>query len=129
MCAYGDDGSRDRQRAAYDAAAEMARRKIERDAPRDAEALKRVAASDIVVARGSYDHVELVLQALELPFTTVNTDQVEHLSLRPDQLLVVNCPGNVSSGAVPVIRRFVSSLIPLPYAPLKCPFHHQMVLR
>ena len=109
MCANKDDGSRDRQQAVYEAAAEMSRRKIERDAPLDAEALKRVSASDIVVVRGSYDHVELVLRALELPFTAVHPDQVEHLRLRPEQLLVVNCPGNVSSGAVPVIRRFVEA--------------------
>ena len=57
MCASNDKGSRDRQRAVYEAAAEMSRRKIERDAPLDAEALKRVAASDIIVVRGSYDHV------------------------------------------------------------------------
>jgi hypothetical protein len=109
MCAENGNGSRDRQRAAYDAAAEMARKRIERDAPRDAEALKRVAASDIVVVSGTYDQVELVLGALELPFTTVDPGQVEHLRLRPNQLLVVNCPGNVSLGAVPVIRRFVEA--------------------
>ena len=66
-------------------------------------------ASDIVVVRGSYDHVERVLDALELPFTAVDPSQVEHLGLRPEQLLVVNCPGNVSSGAVPVIRNFVAA--------------------
>lgn len=109
MCAFDENGSKDRQRAAYDAAAEMARKRIERDAPLDAEALKRVEANDIVVVRGSYDRVEQVLAALELPFSTVNPDQVEHLKLRPEQLLVVNCPGTVSSGAVPVIRRFVEA--------------------
>ena len=109
MCAENGNESRDRQRAAYDAGAEMARKKIERDAPLDAKALKRVNASDIVVVQGSYDHVELVLEALELPFTTVDPSQVEHLRLRPEQLLVVNCPGNVSSGAVPVIRKFVEA--------------------
>ena len=109
MCASNNGKPGDRQRAVYEAAAEMSRRKIERDAPLDAEALKRVAASDIIVVRGCYDHVEQVLQALDLPFTAVQPEQVQHLRLRPEQLLVVNCPGQVSSGAVPVIRRFVEA--------------------
>ena len=109
MCASNNGEPRDRQRAVYEAAAEMSRRKIERDAPLDAKALRGVEASDIIVVRGGFDHVEQVLQALDLPFTAVNPDQVEHLRLRPEQLLVVNCPGQVTSGAITVIRRFVEA--------------------
>jgi hypothetical protein len=114
MCAFdengiGGPGADDRRRAAYDAAAEIARKKMERDAPEGAEALKRVDESDIVVVEGQFDSVERVLRALELPFSTVSTGQVERLRLRPEQLLVVNCPGNISSTAVPVIRDFVEA--------------------
>ena len=80
------------------------------DAPLDAAALEAVQAADIVVVRGSYDHVEQVLEALELPHTTVaHPDQVGQLRLRPEQLLVVNCPGTIDPAGVNVVRRFVES--------------------
>lgn len=66
-------GSRDDPRArAYRAAAGVARERMRREAPLDAEALERIEASDVLVVPGSYDHVELVLGALETPFTPLD---------------------------------------------------------
>lgn len=96
------------RRRAYRAGGQIARARMRADAPLDAEALRRVEASDIVVVRGTYDRVELVLEALELPFTTVEPEQLGALPLRPEQLLVVNCPGHVSGRAVASVRRFVA---------------------
>lgn len=98
----------DRARA-YAAGARISKEKMAREAPLDAAALEAVEAADIVVVEGSYDHVELVLDALELPYQRVSTGQLESLPLRPDQLLVVNCPGTVSRGALERIRRFVEA--------------------
>ena len=42
---------------AYRAGATIARQRIEKDAPLDAEALRAVRASDVVVVQGCYDHV------------------------------------------------------------------------
>ena len=68
---------------AYRAGATIARQRIEKEAPLDAEALRAVRASDIVVVRGCYDHVELVLDALELPFVHVAPEQLGSVPLRP----------------------------------------------
>ncbi len=105
MCPNTDS----RRDSAYRAAAHITREQLRRDAPERADLLDSVAKSDVVVVRGSYDHVESVLSALEVPHTTVNPEDVGRLRLRPEQLLVVNCPGNVSPTAVARIRAFVEA--------------------
>jgi len=93
----------------YRAAAYMTREQLRRDAPDKARDLDEVTASDVVVVRGCYDHVETVLQALEVPHTTIDVRDVDRVELRPEQLLIVNCPGQVSPRAVKRIRRFVEA--------------------
>jgi len=87
----------------------MARARISREAPRDAEALAEVEASDIVVVSGIYDHVEQVLEALEMPCTRIPSGELVDVGLRPGQLLVINCPGEVPERAIPRIRDFVAA--------------------
>jgi len=97
----------DRQHRSYHVGGRISRERIARDAPDDHEALEAVERSDIVVVTDIYDHVEWVLDALDLPYTTVGTATVGHLALRPDQLLVINCPGHIGSKGVDEVRRFV----------------------
>jgi hypothetical protein len=94
---------------AYAAGARISREKMAREAPLDAAALEAVQGADIVVVEGNYDHVERVLHALELPYRRVTPAHLEELRLQPEQLLVVNCPGNVSRAALERIRRFVEA--------------------
>lgn len=98
----------DRRRRSYEAGGRIARERLRRQDAAAADALDRVRAEDIVVVRGAYDHVEQVLGALELPFVTVGPDDVARLPLRPEQLLVVNCPGEVGPAAIDHIRAFVA---------------------
>jgi hypothetical protein len=98
----------DRTARAYKAGATIARSRIASDAPEDAQALEDVTASDIVVVGGVYDHVELVLGALEMPHTRVSTDRFAEVDLRPDQLLIVNCPGHLPARSIPRVADFVA---------------------
>lgn len=109
MTTPGAGDGADRQQRAYAAAAYIAREKMAEDSPRDAAALRSVEASDVVVVRGSYDHVEQVLDALQTPYTAVTTEQLPRLALRPHQLLVINCPGTVPAASMVQIREFVAS--------------------
>lgn len=97
-----------RREQSYRAGARIARERMAVVAPENAEALNAVEASDIVVVRGTYDHVELVLEALELPHQTVHPEDLWRLTLRPEQLLVVNCPGRVDARSIVQIREFVA---------------------
>jgi len=99
----------DRRHRSYRVGGHISRERIAREAPDDHEALEAVRRSDIVVVTDVFDHVEWVLEALDLPFTTVRTDQVPALTLRPEQLLVVNCPGQIPHRGIGIVRRFVES--------------------
>ena len=94
---------------AYQAAGKISKSRMAQEAPLDAAALEAVEASDIVVVTGCYDHVEQVLGALEVPYQVVDSDHLYQIALRPEQVLVVNCPGNVSPAAIVRIRAFVAA--------------------
>lgn len=98
----------DRRQRSYRVGGRISRERIAREAPEDHLALEAVRRSDIVVVSDIYDHVEWVLEALDLPYTTVGTHQVGALRLRPEQLLVVNCPGQTDGRGIAEIRRFVA---------------------
>jgi hypothetical protein len=99
----------DARERAYQAAAHITREHLRRDAPDRARALDAVEAGDVVVVAGVYDHVESVLGALEVPHVLVQPLELDRLELRPEQLLIVNCPGQVSGAAITRIRAFVEA--------------------
>jgi hypothetical protein len=100
---------KDVRQKAYAAAAHITREQLRRDAPERARTLDQVEASDVVVVAGVYDHVESVLGALEVPHELVQPHELDRLTLRPEQLLIVNCPGQVSPTAIRHIRAFVEA--------------------
>ena len=105
----GGGSAADRQRKAYRLGSRLARARLESESPDDARALRAVEASDVVVVGGRYDHVERVLGALDLPYSTADGGALRRARLRPEQLLVINCPGEVDRAALPRIRDFVAS--------------------
>ena len=99
----------DKRRRAYQAGGRIARERMTREAPMNAEALDAIEASDIVVVEGCYDHVELVLGALDLPYQTIQAGHLHRVHLRPDQLLVINCPGQLPAPEIVQVRDFVAA--------------------
>jgi len=97
------------RRRSYEAGGRVARERMRQEAPEQAAALEEVEAGDIVVVRGTYDHVELVLDALHLPYNAVEPAAVGRLRLSPGQLVVVNCPGQIGRDGVAAVRRFVEA--------------------
>lgn len=97
----------DKRQRAYQAGAAVARQRMEADAPLDAAALAAVEAADVVVVPGAYDHVERVLDALAMPHTVVTGDGLAGVRLRPEQLVVVNCPGTLDARQVHRLAEFV----------------------
>jgi hypothetical protein len=101
-----DQDKRDR---AYRAAAHITREQLRRDDPERARMLEQIETSDVVVVAGIYDHVESVLGALDVPHLVVQPHELDRLTLRPEQLLIVNCPGQISPAAVGGVRAFVEA--------------------
>ena len=89
------------------AVGDLVRERLRRESPEDAKLLARVAQSDLVVVRGVYDHVESVLTGLQMRFTLVEPHQVERLDLNAKQLVIVNCPGNISARGREKLRHLV----------------------
>ena len=97
------------EKNAYMFAAEVVKGEIRRDAPLTAEALEEITASDLIIVGGCYDHVERVLEALEVPFIKVSDQQLSDLNLSPEKLLIINCPGNLSESSLREVAKFVES--------------------
>ena len=99
----------DKRRRAYQAGGRITRDRMTREAPMNAEALDAIETSDIVVVEGCYDHVELVLGALDLPYQAIQAGHLGRVHLRPDQLLVINCPGQLPAPEIVQVRDFVAA--------------------
>ena len=99
----------DKTQRAYSAGANIARNRMSTEAPLAAEALAAIQESDIVVVTGCYDHVERVLGALDVPYQTVGPGLLRQVRLRPDQMVVVNCPGKLTGPEIVQIRDFVAA--------------------
>ena len=99
----------DKRRRAYEAGARFTRERMEREAPLDAAALQAIEAADVLVVPGSYDRVEAVLDALAMPYTLVSPGRLPNIRLRPEQLVVINCPGHLPASATRQLRAFLEA--------------------
>lgn len=62
----------------------------------------------ILVVKGAWDHVEIVLDHLDIPHTAIRAQQVKEVGLNPNQVVLVNCEGNIDKGAQERLRWFVN---------------------
>jgi hypothetical protein len=53
---------------------------------------------DIVVVTGSYDHIQEVLDRLEIPYSIIDPEQLPRTDLSSCKLLLVNCHNSYASG-------------------------------
>jgi hypothetical protein len=96
-----------RMKRAYGSASRGVREKLAREAPADEALLRKMHESDTLVVRGQYDHAQDVLRAMEVPFLLVEPGHVGQARLRPEQAVLVNCPGQLDQVALGVLRAFV----------------------
>lgn len=92
---------------AYQAGAAGFREKLRRDSPADEALLRQMRESDTIVVRGCYDFAEDVLSAMQVPFALVEGGHLAQTTLRPEQAVLVNCPGALERGAIDQLRAFV----------------------
>ncbi|KKK42926.1 hypothetical protein LCGC14_1222970 [marine sediment metagenome] len=92
---------------AYKASSKILKKRMEKERPADLEILEKVKESTIIIVIGSYDRVETVLEMIKVPYVLIQTDEVDQIELKPDQILIVNCPGNISDDGLSKIKNFV----------------------
>ncbi len=93
--------------AAEAAAAELLEMRMKTERPEDLQLLKSVKGKEIIVVKGSMDHIESVLQAAHIRHTVIQPNQVQHTDLHANQIVMVNCPGTMPAAGVQRIAKFV----------------------
>lgn len=89
---------------AYKAASKLTKRLIARESPED---LGHLEQTQVVIVSGCYDHGQAIFDLSEIPHTLVEPSQVAAIGLAPDQILFVNCPGNIPERGLETIKSFV----------------------
>lgn len=70
---------------------------------------ERLRQAEVVVVTGSADHMEQVLRKAQVKFVVVNPEDLPQLPLHAQQVLMVNCTGEMSAPARERVRRFVTA--------------------
>lgn len=107
MSFTGKSSGDEKMQKAYAAAGDILRRVMEKERPADARLLDDNSRDDVVIVSGTYDRVQDVFGILKVPYRLVDTSEVPRLRLRPEQLLIINCPGQLDRGGVLKVREFV----------------------
>src|SRR5713226_5218108 len=68
-----------------------------------------VESAEVVIVAGSADHMEHVMQRAGVKFALVTPDQLPDVPLHWQQILMVNCTGQMSPAARERVRRFVNA--------------------
>ncbi|MBD3342357.1 MAG: hypothetical protein GF353_24870 [Candidatus Lokiarchaeota archaeon] len=96
-----------KMKKAYQASSKLMEKRMEKERPKDLAILKEVKDSSIIVITGSYDKIELVLDLIKVPYALIQPNELDSIELRSDQILIINCPGNISSIALEKVKEFV----------------------
>jgi hypothetical protein len=91
------------------AAAKVLNERMAAERPDDFRLMKSVEGAEVIVVSGVYDRVEDVLSAVGIRHVVVSPAQLDHLELNARQLLIIDCPGNISSRAIERVRKFVNA--------------------
>ena len=97
----------EKMRRANRAASRVMRGRMAEERPEDLKVLEELKDESIVVVSGQYDRVEDVLSVARLPFTLVHPPDVDRYELNVDQILMINCPGQLGDEGIRRIREFV----------------------
>ncbi len=95
--------------ASEKAAAKVLKERMANERPEDLKLLEGVAGRDIVVVAGTMDHVERVLDAASIQYTMIRPRDVAKFDLHADQIVMVNCPGNIPRRGIRRIVKFVKA--------------------
>ncbi|MFW9995719.1 MAG: hypothetical protein ACFFD4_27010 [Candidatus Odinarchaeota archaeon] len=82
-------------------------RKVSTAQKEDLDILESLKTNDVVIVRGSYDFIESVFGLVGIPYTLIEPHQVETAKLRTEQLVFVNCPGDIDKRGIENLVEFV----------------------
>ncbi len=89
------------------------KKKDEENRPRYAHEIRKYGVeilqkARILVVKGAWDHVEVVLDHLNIPNTPKRAQELKDAGLNPNQIVLVNCEGNVDKDSAERLQWFVN---------------------
>jgi hypothetical protein len=93
--------------SSYRIAQELFKDRLGKQSPEALDLLEEIHAADVIVVKGSYDHIEQVLDTADTPYTLVLPEMMDNVGLRRDQVVFINCPGNLNSKGLRKLQSFV----------------------
>ena len=99
--------SKDTMHSAYRVAGELIKDRLKAEAPEVLKELEGIKDADVIITRGQYDHIENVFKHGGTPCTAIDPSHIDSLDLRPDQIVMVNCPGGFSDQGLRKLHEFV----------------------
>jgi hypothetical protein len=99
----------DAMKEAYKIAQELLKDRLKEANPEAFEEISGKDGADVLVVKGQYDFIEQVLSLAGVPFKLVHTQDLSGYQLQPDQIVFINCPGNIEPVGLRKLERFVSS--------------------
>jgi hypothetical protein len=93
---------------AYKLANEIVRGKLEQESKDNIRILDDLTQNDIIVVGGTYDHIEMVLDGLKIPYTSINPNDLLRINLKCHQTVFVNCASGFPEAAAHRLAAFVA---------------------
>ena len=93
---------------AYKISSKLVKDRLIQEDAMNARRLERLTRSDIIVIRGTYDHIHLVLKSLSIPFMEIDEQELKNFKLNPKQTVFVNCANSNDPETGRILSTFVN---------------------
>ena len=101
--------TKEKMSKAYKVAQEMLKDRLKDVDASMAKEFDEINESDIVIVRGQYDFIEQVFSGIGLKHKVINAESLGSTELNPEQIVFINCPGNVGQRGLRKLTSFVES--------------------
>jgi len=101
--------TKEKMSKAYKVAQEMLKDRLKDVDESMAKEFDEIDESDIVIVRGGYDFIEQVFSGIGLKHNTIDAENLDSIELNPEQIVFINCPGNVGPMGLRKLVTFVES--------------------
>ena len=101
--------TKEKMSKAYKVAQEMLKDRLKDVDESMAKEFDEINESDVVIVRGQYDFIEQVFSGIGLKHKTIDAENLGSIELNPEQIVFINCPGNVGKRGLRKLVTFVES--------------------
>lgn len=101
--------TKEKMSKAYKVAQEMLKDRLKDVDESMAKEFDEINESDIVIVRGGYDFIEQVFSGIGLKHKTIGAGNLGSIELNPEQIVFINCPGNVGPRGLRKLVKFVEN--------------------